>query len=44
LSWSRRPVLVPPWTVSPLRSRALTLTSMPCQLSFISPKFDAICE
>jgi serine/threonine protein kinase len=30
--------------VSPFRSRALTLTSIPCQFSVISPKFDESCE
>ena len=37
-SESRRPVLVPPCTVSPFRSRATTLTSTPCQFSVCSPK------
>ena len=32
-SESRRPVLVPPCTVRPFRSRALTPTSTPCQFS-----------
>src|SRR5687767_13881953 len=31
LSEDRRPVLVTPCIVTPLRSRALTLTSTPCQ-------------
>src|SRR5947209_7344334 len=34
-SCSRRPVLVPPCTVRPLRRRATTLTSTPCQFSII---------
>src|SRR5436305_15071927 len=38
-SWSRRPVLVPPCTVRPLRSRATTFTSTPCQFSVIFAKF-----
>src|ERR1700704_1161152 len=33
LSESRRPLLVPPCSVSPLRSRATRLTSTPCQFS-----------
>ena len=33
---SRRPVLVPPCIVRPLRSRATTLTSTPCQFSLSS--------
>ena len=41
-SVSRRPVLVPPCTVSPFRMRALTPTSTPCQLLIISgPTADA---
>ena len=38
-SVSARPVLVPPWIVSPLRSRALTPTSTPCQFSVCLAKF-----
>ena len=37
-SSARRPVLVPAWTVRPMRSRATTLTSTPCQFSMASPK------
>ena len=41
-SVSRRPVLVPPCTVSPFRKRALTPISTPCQLLVISgPMADA---
>src|SRR5262245_17888316 len=41
-SVSRRPVLVPPCTVSPNPRRALTVTSTPCQLLLIScPVTDA---
>ena len=43
LSGSRRPVLVPPCTVSPFRSRATTLTSTPCQFSICFPKLLADC-
>src|SRR4029077_15309871 len=39
-SVSRRPVLVPPCTVSPYRKRALTLTSTPCQFMLSCPKLD----
>src|SRR5262245_21572164 len=41
-SVSRRPVLVPPCTVSPYLRRAFTVTSTPCQLLVISlPVTDA---
>jgi hypothetical protein len=30
-SSTSRPVLVPPWNTRPLRSRAFTVTSTPCQ-------------
>src|SRR5438105_12966935 len=43
LSWSLRPVLVPPCTVSPFRSRATTLRSTPCQFSICFPKLFADC-
>src|SRR6266850_3152776 len=43
LSCSLRPVLVPPCTVSPFRSRALTPTSTPCQFSICLPKLLASC-
>src|SRR5678815_1225671 len=38
-SASLRPVLVPPCTVNPFCSRAITEKSMPCQFSVCSPKF-----
>ncbi len=39
-SESRRPVLVPPCTVSPFFKRALTLTSTPCQFMVSCPTTD----
>ena len=39
-SLTRRPVLVPPCTVSPFAIRATTLTSKPCQYSICFPKSD----
>src|SRR6478736_5680216 len=42
-SWRRRPVLVPPCTVIPLRSRATTFTSTPCQFSICFARMFADC-
>src|SRR5580765_2598083 len=42
-SWRRRPVLVPPCTVMPLRSRATTFTSTPCQFSVCLARTFADC-
>src|SRR6267154_1393969 len=42
-SWSLRPVLVPPCTVMPLRSRATTFTSTPCQFSICLARTFADC-
>ena len=43
LSVSRRPVLMPPCTVSPFRNRALEPTSTPCQFSICFAKLLACC-
>jgi hypothetical protein len=37
LSRTPRPVLVPPWMTTPLASRALAVTSNPCQYWDMSP-------
>src|SRR5204862_6575996 len=42
-SWYLRPVLVPPCTVIPLRSRATTFTSTPCQFSTCFARMFADC-